>query len=582
MKRLLLAALLLLPVFAFADGVKLDKAQETAQRFLGAGATKAGGNTLQLVWRGEKPGETPMTQPAFYVFNIEGGGFVIVAGDDAVNPILAYSYENSFRSEGMPDNLAAWMDGLRETILSVRAQGMKPSPATAARWQNPAATASGPARGSITLATANWGQDGIFGAKCPGVDTEQSVTGCVAAATAIIMRYHKHPEKGSGVLPSYTYATAKGTTRTQPGHALGATYDWDSMPLTFTGAETDAQKEAVANLLFDIAVMVHARFNSAANGGTSALTTDARAGLVNYMGYDPGIQRIARGATALTPWFSQIQAEIDAGRPLIYEAQDPGGASHVFVVDGYDASNNIRINWGWTGMANGFYSVDNLVPSGVPRNYSQNHVIYIGLKPNTDTSPALIYSRFSAGSRSSAPGATFNTRAIDVTALNGAFTGYYAVGRFDRDGEFKEIVSEPQALNNIQPGAKSTIEATVTVPDLIYPDDVIRPVYSADAKTWKRMYFDAAAGGSEAILLGGIEILTDRTDFEYDAASGKIVVTTLPGVAWKLRTGGGTDKSAAVSADNGVLTIYTSALDAGRYVLTLTVGDYTKTLAFTL
>lgn len=581
MKRLLMIALLLLPVAAFADSVKADKAHEIAQQFLGGSVTKAGGNTLSLVWRGEKPGEAPMAAPAFYVYNVDGGGFVIVAGEDSVRPILAYSPEGAFKVEGMPDNLAGWMSSLRESILEVRASGQKATAATASLWRNPSVAAPGPAYAQITLETAKWAQDGFYASKCPVVDGDQSVTGCVATATAIIMRFHKKPEKGQGSLPAYTYKTAANNTRQQPGHDLGKTYNWNNMPLDYTGA-TDAQKEAVADLMFDLAVMVRAQFNPAAAGGTPALAQNARSGLINYMGYDPGATRTGRASMALNYWVDMIKAEIDEGRPLLYEAQDPGGASHVFVVDGYDSSNDfIRCNWGWGGMANGFYSVDDLSPSGTPRHYTQNHVIYTNLKPRDSSEAALSYKRFSVYSKTSTAGATFNTKAFNVTPLGGTFNGYYAVGLFSTDGDYRAVVSESQKVN-LQAGGNVTLEATVTVPEVVYPDDLVRPCYSLDGTTWKRMYFDSGDGGTEAAILGGIEIFTDRTNFEYDAAGGKIVVTTYPEVTWTFKTGSGTDMKSRVSADGGVLTIYTSTIDEGRYVLTLNLQGYTKTIAFTL
>jgi hypothetical protein len=34
---------------------------------------------------------TPSESPAFYIFNTEGSGFIIISGDDGVTPVLAYS-----------------------------------------------------------------------------------------------------------------------------------------------------------------------------------------------------------------------------------------------------------------------------------------------------------------------------------------------------------------------------------------------------------------------------------------------------------------------------------------------------------
>ena len=42
----------------------------------------------------------------FYIFNNEEGkGFVIIAADDCVTPVLGYSYDNNFATENLPHNL---------------------------------------------------------------------------------------------------------------------------------------------------------------------------------------------------------------------------------------------------------------------------------------------------------------------------------------------------------------------------------------------------------------------------------------------------------------------------------------------
>ena len=53
----------------------------------------------------------------FFIFNNEEGkGFVIIAADDCVTPILGYSYDNSFAAENLPPNLKGWLDGYAEQI----------------------------------------------------------------------------------------------------------------------------------------------------------------------------------------------------------------------------------------------------------------------------------------------------------------------------------------------------------------------------------------------------------------------------------------------------------------------------------
>ena len=48
----------------------------------------------------------------FYIFATENNdGFVIIAGDDRVVPILGYSNTNGFSVDSMPENLKWWLDG---------------------------------------------------------------------------------------------------------------------------------------------------------------------------------------------------------------------------------------------------------------------------------------------------------------------------------------------------------------------------------------------------------------------------------------------------------------------------------------
>ena len=66
--------------------------------------------------------------PAFYIFNRAGGGFVIIAGDDACRPVLGYSYDFNFgETADMPENLQEWLADLEEQIAFARAKGRRSS-----------------------------------------------------------------------------------------------------------------------------------------------------------------------------------------------------------------------------------------------------------------------------------------------------------------------------------------------------------------------------------------------------------------------------------------------------------------------
>ena len=46
------------------------------------------------------------------------GGFVLLAIDDCVRPVLAYSTTNSISLDDMPANLEGWLEGYRQDIAA--------------------------------------------------------------------------------------------------------------------------------------------------------------------------------------------------------------------------------------------------------------------------------------------------------------------------------------------------------------------------------------------------------------------------------------------------------------------------------
>jgi len=71
----------------------------------------------------------------FYVFCAEDKkGFVIVAGDDRVVPVLGYSHNNSFPAENIPPNLKWWLGEYARQIGFAIENNIEPTPETKQRW----------------------------------------------------------------------------------------------------------------------------------------------------------------------------------------------------------------------------------------------------------------------------------------------------------------------------------------------------------------------------------------------------------------------------------------------------------------
>ena len=120
MKRLLTFALLLaLSIPMLAERVDQQKAAKVAETVL---------KNKEL---------TPVSMEPFnnlYVFNSEHG-FVMVAAEDCVRPVLAYSTEFPFKTENMPMNIQSWLVSLNNEIQEAVDLKLETTEAVRQEWE---------------------------------------------------------------------------------------------------------------------------------------------------------------------------------------------------------------------------------------------------------------------------------------------------------------------------------------------------------------------------------------------------------------------------------------------------------------
>ena len=170
-----------------------------------------------------------------YAFNNGLDGYVLVAGDDAVTPILGYSDNGQFDYNTLPDNARAWFNMYAEMIKSIKA-GKLGSIKTYST-----ATSVDP------LIVAEWNQDYPYWNYTPQIEGNQSYTGCPATAMAQIAYYHKWPVSSIGEV---NYVTT--TKRINISAQLNTTFDWGNMTPTYDENSSEASCHAVAELMRDI------------------------------------------------------------------------------------------------------------------------------------------------------------------------------------------------------------------------------------------------------------------------------------------------------------------------------------------
>ena len=305
---------------------------------------------------------TASPSDAYYVFNNDAGGFVIIAGDDAVAPVLGYTSTGSFDAENLPDGLKDLLKSYERQIAALGDNYVANQTATRAAFT-----------GEKLLKTAEWAQNVPFNKYTPS----NYVTGCVATAGAIVMKHHGYPAKGTG---SHSY-TWNGKTLTAN---FEHTYDWTSMPAKYDGTN-DAAFDGVARLMADLGVAVEMQYNK---DGSGAYIGNLVTALQKHFGYSKLSHLMTIEDVGAEAWNGRLRDEIDANRPVLYAASDPTGGGHAFVIDGYK-DESFSVNWGWGGYCDGFYQIGALNPesAGKPMGdkYNVGQSAVFGMEPSDGT-----------------------------------------------------------------------------------------------------------------------------------------------------------------------------------------------------
>ena len=287
----------------------------------------------------------------YYIYNYDGGGFVIVSGDDRFGDILAYNNAGAIDLASAPDGL---VDILRRYPAAYEALPEGDDAAGSTIASAPTVVVE-PLLGDIT-----WGQDAPFNTMTPlSTGTTPYYTGCVACAATQIMRHYSYPAVGQGT-KTYTDPASKNTLTADFG---STTYNWDLMPTVVPDNVTAAQTEAYSTLAAHFGIAVEMQYEAAGSGAYDMLVPYA---LRTYFGYDNAVRSHRREYYPTSEWVGMIKDELTAGRPVFYGGtSDNGGGGHAFVLDGYDSQDFFHVNWGWYGSSNGYFRINHLDPSSL-------------------------------------------------------------------------------------------------------------------------------------------------------------------------------------------------------------------------
>jgi len=309
--------------------------------------------------------------PNFYVFGNERC-FVIIAGDDAVHPVLGYSTEGGFETEEMPEDVFDWLKRYENAIEELAATNPERSMEVRSEWNlllNGNGLEPKLRTRVMPLIKTKWSHKKTpFNNLCPA-DTAgpggHARGGCGSGAMSQLMNYWEHPVRGVG---SFSYSPdTLGHQCPQYGEQsanFGETvYDWDHMKNVYAFGYDDTEAMAVATLIYHCAVSVRMNF-----GPQNSYTDPARisTALKTYFDYSPTTVYRKKENYDDATWKSMLKADLDQGRPVVYRGRSTDTIEgHIFICDGYDENDYFHFNFDWAGNYDGYYTIGDIVVNGV-------------------------------------------------------------------------------------------------------------------------------------------------------------------------------------------------------------------------
>ena len=333
----------------------------------------------------------------YYIVYLNPDGFVIVSGDDLVEPIIG------FVSSGQ------YIDSLNNPLGALVKQDIPSRVIQARKYENKRIKSDShipehyekakskwnllsresysdeqllyalPAIADIRvppLVQTKWNQQKESGGElCYNLYTPNNYPcGCIATAMSQIMRFFQYPTGDIGT-PSFTI-TVDGTDQTRSllgGDGSGGPYSWSVMDYG-PGVSELTHRQAIGRLTHDTGVSVNMIYTS---GGSSAYIYKMADSLKNTFNYSNAIYSGYSGDNIETETRNNmVNPNLDAGYPTALAIGGPSGG-HAIVCDGYGYDNSTlyhHLNMGWGSSDDAWYNLPDI--DSTPGFTSVDGVVY--------------------------------------------------------------------------------------------------------------------------------------------------------------------------------------------------------------
>lgn len=438
MKKIFILFVLLYTSLTLSAGpIGEARARQIAEEFFAEHATTRSSEPLRLEWAGDvitepiSTGDKLNTSLMYIYTRGENSGFVVIAGDDNIHPIIGYSFSSTINTNDMAEATQEILDAWCKQIDAARKEQIS-------SCTTRTTTRSGD---ELLYETALWNQGEPYNREAPVYDGYRSVTGCAATAAAIICRYFRWPDYGVGTTPEYSYYDAYDQLQTVPANTLGRVYDYDNMLLDYNNGYTEEQGNAVAALMKDMGTAIYMNYHYTQSGASAFDNVQA---FGNYFKYSKEAKLLCLDNYGIETWNNMMRENLRNCGPTYYSGGTNNGG-HAFVIDGY-SGDYFHINYGWGGSANAYYllpdidfyarqaAIFNLVPDKDGSTQYQDNIMLTQYYSETASWHGIF-----SDAESYVTGQPFNVYLGAMNNMGGrAFSGVIALFHCDKDGEYKE------------------------------------------------------------------------------------------------------------------------------------------------
>ena len=332
---------------AQADPIGQQKAQQIANQFLTKNQTIQNGSR-RIVTAQPNLVCKDLGFSHLFTFTDEAGGFVVVAGDDRVAPVLAYSTTDVLNPNNMPESMQMMLLGYDQQIGN-----LPPKAAPVQQSEQPQREVIAP------LIKTMWHQYLPFCYNTPFDTNENTETlvGCTALALAQLMNYYQYPAKTTITIPAYTTYSGYDLPALEP-----TTFDYSKLHINYPTLDykeevdmSDESVKEITKLLIYAGCAIHTNYSIFGSSAYFELDSIAK-----YFGYDKNCRRLRACDYPHETWEEMVYNELKAGRPVPYTGGALGGQNHMFIIDGYDGQGYFHANIGDTGWgtSNVYYKLD--------------------------------------------------------------------------------------------------------------------------------------------------------------------------------------------------------------------------------